>query len=140
MRLLGETVAQLRAANRWSLQDLAARVRQQGARSVKYQHIQNLENKPDLSPRYLPELAAAFGKTVEELRTWEDGDPALGHHPGPGAGNAVGRLLDRAYRIADEPYVSPEYSDDEKSLIADFRACPAEAQQAIRTLLQTLSR
>lgn len=109
---------------------------------MKYQHIQNLETKPDLSPRYLPELAAAFGKTVEELRYWKEGDPVLGPHKGAGA--AVGKLLGRAFDIADSakgPYdpLAP-YSDAEKSLIGDFRKCSPEAQSAIRTLLQTLAR
>src|SRR5690242_1623650 len=67
MNMLGQTVAQLRTANGWSMQELAARVRQAGARNVQYQHIQQLESKPAMSPRYVVELAAAFGKTVEEL-------------------------------------------------------------------------
>ena len=70
MMLNGEKVTWLRAARGWTLEETAERVRDQGAKQVKYQHIQQLEQFPKRSPRFLLELAAAFGMTAEEFRRW----------------------------------------------------------------------
>lgn len=78
MMQLGEIVLALREANGWSQSDLADRVRACGAQNVQYQHIQNLERAPAMSPRYIVELARAFGKTVEELRNWRHGQAIFG--------------------------------------------------------------
>lgn len=48
-----------------SFEGVAERVRAQGATNVRYQHIQQLIEFPNRRPRYLPELARAFGYTVE---------------------------------------------------------------------------
>lgn len=71
---LGQIVAGLMKQEGLSLAALAERVRQQGATNVKHQHIQQLIEFPNRRPRYLPELAKAFGFTVEQLMAWQPGD------------------------------------------------------------------
>lgn len=99
---------------------------------MQFQHIQNLEKKPNLSPRYLPELAAAFGKTVEELREWKDGDPVFGHHKNV----RLLHLAEERGRYGD----TPSYTAEEITLITHYRACAPETQKAIRTLMRGLAR
>lgn len=70
MMLNGQKVYALRTARGWNYEETAAQVRAQGAKSVKYQHIQQLEQHPNRVPRYLLELAAAFGMTAEQFATW----------------------------------------------------------------------
>lgn len=72
--LPGERLQKLMEFHDLGLEDVASRVRAAGAPSVKYQHIQQLLATPTRRPRYLPELAKAFGMTVEEFL---DGSPAL---------------------------------------------------------------
>lgn len=66
---IGETVQRLMAEKGLSLEGVAELVRAQGpeARNVKYQHIQQLIEHPNRRPRFLPELAWAFGMSVEEF-------------------------------------------------------------------------
>lgn len=122
MEMLGKIVTRLRVGNGWSMQDLAARVRHVGAKNVRYQHIQNLENKPNTSPRYLFELAAAFGKTVEELRSWHDGLPVFGPH-------APGTVAEAA-----PTYPRSIVSADELDLLEHYRSCRDEMKRAIRNV------
>lgn len=70
---LGQIVAGLMKQEGLSLAGLAERVRAQGATNVKHQHIQQLIEFPNRRPRYLPELAKAFGFTVEQLMSWQPG-------------------------------------------------------------------
>lgn len=79
---LGEIVAKLRTANNWGTPELARRATACGDKKVSYQTIQQLEEKPDTSPRSLPQLAGAFGKTVEELLAWRPGMPPFGPNTG----------------------------------------------------------
>ena len=67
---IGEKVQALITSKGWSLEEVAARVRAAGATNVKYQHIQQLLEFPNRKPRYLLELAAAFGMTGEEVMAW----------------------------------------------------------------------
>lgn len=55
------------AAEGLTYEAVAARVRAQGAKQVKYQHIQQLVQFPNRVPKYLLELAKAFGYTAEEF-------------------------------------------------------------------------
>lgn len=71
---LGQIVAGLMKQEGLSLAAVAERVRAQGASNVKHQHIQQLIEFPNRRPRYLPELAKAFGYTVEQLMAWKPGD------------------------------------------------------------------
>lgn len=73
---LGAIVAGLMKQEGLSLSALAERVRAQGATNVQHQHIQQLLEFPNRRPRYLPELARAFGYTVEQLLAWKPGAPA----------------------------------------------------------------
>lgn len=66
------------------LETLAARVRAAGAPNVKYQHLQQLLDIPTRRPRYLPELARAFGLSVEQFLAW-NGVNADDHLPLPSA-------------------------------------------------------
>lgn len=127
--MLGETVAALRVANNWSLQELAARVNQAGAQNVRYQHIQQLESKPDTSPRYLVELARAFGKTVEELRQWDEGMPPYGPH------DTQRKPL--FIREPEAPVFSrrPSLDEQEEAMMENFRACTPEVQNALRLVI-----
>lgn len=90
---LGEIVKELRTRNSLTLKALAERVKKAGGKTVPWQSLQQLELKPDTSPRFLPALAAAFGKTVEELLAWRPGMPELGSNSGQ--------------RIADPEELSP---------------------------------
>jgi hypothetical protein len=71
---LGQIVEALMKQEGLSLAGLAERVRAQGATNVKHQHLQQLIEFPNRRPRYLPELAKAFGFTVEQLMNWKPGD------------------------------------------------------------------
>jgi len=84
--LTGEKVAAIRALLDWTYAQTAAAVRAHGAKNVRYQHIQQLEENPTRSPRYLLELAAAFGMTAEQFRAWTPGQPvpALANKRAPG--------------------------------------------------------
>jgi hypothetical protein len=73
---LGEIVQDLMRREGLTFEGVAERVRGQGATNVRYQHIQQLLEFPNRRPRYLPELARAFGMTVEEF---------LAYKPRPGA-------------------------------------------------------
>ena len=70
---MGEIVSALMAQTGLTLEGVAERVRANGAPNVKYQHIQQLIEFPNRRPRYLPELAAAFGMTVEEFLAFRPG-------------------------------------------------------------------
>lgn len=128
MKPLGENIAALRAANGWTLQELAANVRRCGAAKVQHQHLQQLEAKPNTRPRYLIELACAFGKTVEELRVWQPGMP----HYGP---NGAPRSVSHVRELASPPYM-PQISADEQRLLDVYRQCNGEVQQAVLTLIR----
>lgn len=65
--LIGDITRLLMDAHGLNLETVASRVRSAGAANVKYQHIQQLLDIPTRRPRYLPELARAFGLTVEEF-------------------------------------------------------------------------
>lgn len=74
---LGDIVKALRALNGWGTPEVARRASEHGER-VAYQKIQQLEAKPDTSPGYLPQLAAAFEKSIDDLISWQPGMPHLG--------------------------------------------------------------
>lgn len=71
--LIGEITRALMDAQGLNQEALAARVRAHGAPNVKYQHIQQLLDIPTRRPRYLPELARAFGLTVEQFLEVDSG-------------------------------------------------------------------
>ena len=73
--LIGEITRGLMEAHGLGVEALAARVRAAGAPNVKYQHIQQLLDTPTRRPRYIPELARAFGMSVEQFLTWDKGEP-----------------------------------------------------------------
>jgi len=124
MMQLGEIVLALREANGWTQGDLADRVRACGAQKVQYQHIQNLERSPAMSPRYIVELARAFGKTVEELRNWRQGQPIFG------SGDAKAVLREEGGRY----HVSYEMSGRERLLVEAYRRCDEKTQLALLQL------
>lgn len=64
---IGEIVRALMDRHDLSFEAVAERVRAQGATNVRYQHIQQLIEFPNRRPRYLPELARAFGLSVEQF-------------------------------------------------------------------------
>jgi hypothetical protein len=65
--LIGEITRGLMEAHGLGVEALAARVRAAGAPNVKYQHIQQLLDTPTRRPRYMLELARAFGMSVEQF-------------------------------------------------------------------------
>jgi hypothetical protein len=67
---VGEIVRALMAHHGLNFEGVAERVRAQGAKNVRYQHIQQLLEHPNRRPRYLPELARAFGLTVEDFLSY----------------------------------------------------------------------
>lgn len=67
---IGEIVRALMDRHGLSFEGVAERVRAQGATNVRYQHIQQLLEFPNRRPRYLPELARAFGLTVEQFLSY----------------------------------------------------------------------
>lgn len=83
---LGHIVKALREGNGWSLEQLAAYARKNGASAkLKHQSIQQLEKNPLTKPRFERPMAAAFGKTVEELNDWRPGMPFYGPNSGKAA-------------------------------------------------------
>ncbi len=66
----GTRVAAIMRLNNLGYEDVAKRVRAAGSRTVKRQHIEQLVNYPTRQPRYLPNLAKAFGMTVEQWLRW----------------------------------------------------------------------
>jgi hypothetical protein len=72
----GEKIQALMLERGWNYADVARAVRAQGAKTVKYQHIQQLVLFPDRAPRYILELAAAFGMTAEQFKHWKPGRSA----------------------------------------------------------------
>ena len=74
---LGEKIKILMARQRYSTRALAAEVRKAGAATVTHSAIYGLLTHPDRSISFLPELAAAFGMTVDQLLAWSpDGSQA----------------------------------------------------------------
>lgn len=73
--LLGEKVEKLMSLRGWNLAQCAREVTRAGPIAVKYQNIQQLIADPGMHPRYIVQLAKAFGFTVEQLEQWEPGDP-----------------------------------------------------------------
>jgi hypothetical protein len=86
---LAENVRALREANGWGTPALAKAVNAAGAKSVRAAHIQQLER--GTKPSYIRELAAAFGKTVDDLYNWRPGMPPMGPND-PASGAAGGKL------------------------------------------------
>ena len=64
---IGPLIEKLMAAEGLTYEAVAARVRDQGAKHVKYQHIQQLVQHPNRVPKYLLELARSFGYSAEEF-------------------------------------------------------------------------
>jgi len=126
MKQLGEIVSALRTANGWTLDELASLVRRAGAKNVKHQHLQQLESKPHTRPRYIIELAAAFGKSVEELRAWHPNMPQYGHHDQSAHGV---RDASPSYNLTDH------LSKEELTMLTDYRSCTDEVQAAMRVML-----
>lgn len=54
-----------------TFESVAERIRARGATNVRYQHIQQLIEFPNRRPRYLPELAHAFGMSVEAFLAYK---------------------------------------------------------------------
>ncbi|HHA2747831.1 TPA: hypothetical protein ACOEQV_000199 [Stenotrophomonas maltophilia] len=73
--LIGEITRGLMEAHGLGVEALAARVRAAGAPNVKYQHIQQLLDTPTRRPRYMVELARAFGMSVEQFLSWHKDEP-----------------------------------------------------------------
>lgn len=73
--MIGQTLTALMEHHGLNLQEVARIVREAGAQNVRYQHIQHLIGRGSTVPRYLRELAAAFGMTVEQMSAWRPGDP-----------------------------------------------------------------
>lgn len=103
---IGEVVAELMTQEGLSQQALAQRVREAGAKQVRYQHIQQLLASPDRKPRYMLELARAFGMSVEELVTWKPGASRRSTDPAklaPVSSQSEGQdpaMLASAYQLA----------------------------------------
>lgn len=72
---IGKILEALMRETGLNLTQVAERVRAQGAENVRYQHIQGLVDFPNRVPRYLPQLARAFGMTVEQLLMYQPGTP-----------------------------------------------------------------
>lgn len=87
--LIGEKVKALRGLRGWTFEETAAAVRAQGAKKVRYQHIQQLEHIPTRVPRYLLELAAAFGMSAEEFQSWRPSEGDSPELPGKDDGAVV---------------------------------------------------
>jgi transcriptional regulator with XRE-family HTH domain len=124
MNPLGTTVAALRAENGWTQQELARRITRAGTTVVRYQSVQQLENTPHMRPRYLIQLATAFGKTVEELQNWAPGMPKYGPNV-------------RAHGVREpkpDEYSGVSLTEDEIALLDDYRACNKRARDALRVL------
>jgi SOS-response transcriptional repressor LexA len=66
MKTLGEQVQAFMNAHDWRSADMAKAVKAAGAKAVERQHIEGVLAGIE-RPRYLPELAAAMGTTVETL-------------------------------------------------------------------------
>lgn len=130
MRPLGEIVRLLRQRNGWTLEELAGKVRRAGAKNVRHQHLQQLEARPNTSPRYIVELAMAFEKSVEELRSWEPGQPELG----PSADFVGVRDEPTPYRPA------MDLSEQERRLVLDHRQCSKDVQDAVLVILSAAKR
>lgn len=76
---LGEKVKILMSQRRFSTRALAAEVRKAGAGTVTHSAIYGLLTHPDRSISFLPELAAVFGMSVDQLLAWTpEGQP---HEP-----------------------------------------------------------
>lgn len=134
MMQLGEIAAALRAANGWTLKDLAVQIRRAGASNVKHQHLQQLESKPQMRPRYVIELASAFGKSVEDFLSWEPGQPIYGPN----------RSTPQFDGIADSPSTTypaqqPRLSASEQDILEAFRACSAATQKALLTIARDIA-
>lgn len=72
---IGLILSELMRSADLTMEAVAERVRAQGATNVRYQHIQQLLEFPNRRPRYLPELARAFGMSVEEFLAYSPGKP-----------------------------------------------------------------
>ena len=81
--MLGDIVKALRESNGWGTPEVARRASKHGPTPVSYQKIQQLEAKPDTSPGYLPQLAAAFQKSIDDLLSWRPGMPTMGPNSSP---------------------------------------------------------
>lgn len=131
MMLPGEKVHHLRTARGWNYEQTAERVRAQGAKHVRYQHIQQLEYFPKRVPRYFVELAAAFGMTAEEFRAWT-----------PEAGNTAGIVRESA------PSYTPDLASEIRQIslalivLGDWihATRPAEAPLLERSLVAAAKR
>lgn len=67
---------------------VAERVRKAGATTVRHQHIQQLLKHETAKPRYLLELAAAFGMSAEQFINWRPGDSIGVQEAGAAYGSA----------------------------------------------------
>lgn len=75
---LGDIVAALMDANGWNAPELARQVTVIRKKKTSRQNIEDVVFKRALRPRYLMELAKAFGKSAEDLVAWRPGMPTFG--------------------------------------------------------------
>ena len=101
--MLGPKIEALMRLKDWNLEQTAEAVRAQGAANVKYQYIQQLLDNPNRVPRYLIELAAAFGMTAEQLKEWKIGTP-VPQAPKPKPLRRI-RLYDDPSELPEDQYV-----------------------------------
>lgn len=89
---LKKIVAELMAAQGWNSPELARRVTAERKKKTNRQDIENVLSGASKSPRYLPSLAKAFGKSTEDLLAWRQGMPAFGPNDSSKAAAGVPRL------------------------------------------------
>lgn len=142
--LIGEITRLLMDARGLNLEALAARVRAAGAPNVKYQHIQQLLDIPTRRPRFLPELARAFGMNVEEFLSVDAASvhEAPSRHDARGAGEsqplqpdpailaASYQLVRLACKALGEPF-NPEDTSDAQLVTLAYDYLAARDEHAV---------
>lgn len=91
--LLGEVVTELMKRDGLTFRDVATRVRDAGAKNVRYQHIQQLVANPGRHPRYVVELARSWGMSVEQLKNWRNRAPGTPVVRPPSHGMGLDRAI-----------------------------------------------
>ena len=138
--LIGDITKGLMDAHGLGVEALAARVRAAGAPNVKYQHIQQLLDIPTSRPRYLPELAKAFGLTVEQFLQWDGGaaNGSLAAYPVQSQSLqldaptlAASYQLVRLACLALGTSFDPESTDDAAIVLLAHRYLSARSEQAV---------
>jgi len=138
--LIGDITKGLMDAHGLGVEALAARVRAAGAPNVKYQHLQQLLDIPTRRPRYLPELAKAFGLTVEQFLQWDGGaaNGSLAAYPVQSQSLqldaptlAASYQLVRLACLALGTSFDPERTDDAAIVLLAHQYLSARSEQAV---------